>query len=58
MNPPRGILRIRISAKASGTYISGALLIPSVSHGLRVLRRQRPKRRCQSARHGLRTVED
>lgn len=58
MNPPRGILRIRISVKASGTYISGALLISSVSHGLRVLRRQRPKRRCQSARHGLRTVED
>lgn len=58
VNPPRGILRIRISVKASGTYISGALLISSVSHGLRVLRRQRPKRRCQSARHGLRTVED
>ena len=29
MNPPRGILRIRISVKASGTYISGALLIPT-----------------------------
>nr|DAO75363.1 MAG TPA: hypothetical protein [Caudoviricetes sp.] len=27
MNPPCGILRIRISAKASGTYISEALLI-------------------------------
>ena len=27
MNPPRGILRIRISAKASGINISGALLI-------------------------------
>ena len=29
MNPPRGILRIRISVKASGINISGALLIPT-----------------------------
>lgn len=32
MNPPRGILRIRISVKASGINISGALLISTHGH--------------------------
>lgn len=61
MNPPRGILRIRISAKASGTYISGALLIPTYARSSagRAAVSKTAGRWIEANRacHGLRTVE-